>query len=57
MTEPEQPTICTRSTGGSDRIGAACPDCGHTNLVHPQAYANPSLTACVICELLAARER
>lgn len=36
----------------SERVGISCPLCGHTNFVHPSA-GNPSLTACVICELLA----
>lgn len=43
--------LCRRPASGTERVGAACPLCGHTNYVHPQSYANPGLTACVICEM------
>lgn len=42
---------CTWSAGLKETIGAACPKCGHTNLVHPSP-GNPTLTSCVICEVL-----
>lgn len=44
--------VCTRHSLSNEQIGAACPVCGHTNLVHPQAFANPALTACAICLIL-----
>lgn len=46
---------CTRRSKGSERIGAPCPDCGHTNIAHP-GVGNPSLTECAICSMLAATE-
>jgi hypothetical protein len=42
---------CVAQIRGSDPIGAPCPDCGHTNLVHP-GHANPALTECVLCVLV-----
>lgn len=33
-----------------ERVGLACSDCGHTNIVHPHVQ-NPSVRACVLCEL------
>ena len=45
MTEP-----CTRQTIVGDVIGSACPDCGHTNVVHPGAH-NPAIESCVLCRL------
>lgn len=47
----EEPDLCTTQALGSDRIGAACPDCGHTNIVHPNPQGNPSLTHCLFCSL------
>lgn len=44
---------CTRGTAGHDMIGAACPVCGHTNLVHP-GLSNPSLSSCAVCQILLA---
>lgn len=44
--------ICTRKVKGGEILGAACPDCKHTSFVHP-GHPNPTLHACVICELLA----
>ena len=45
---------CERSDFAGERFGAPCPDCGHTNLVHPHS-GNPALTACVLCELEAVK--
>lgn len=44
--------FCTRPAMAGDFIGHPCPDCGHTNLVHPGA-SNPALRHCVLCELTA----
>jgi hypothetical protein len=46
--------ICHWGTSMDEVIGAPCDNCGHTNLVHPGPQ-NPSLTACAICEMLAAK--
>lgn len=43
---------CGRRSRPGDVIGAACPDCGHTNLLHP-GPSNPALSACIVCELAA----
>lgn len=43
---------CRRSSFVGEMIGAACPDCGHTNLVHSGKH-NPALNACALCELQA----
>lgn len=53
--------ICTRPTAPTSDarptwLGEACPDCGHTSLVHP-GEANPSLDVCVVCQLLDASGR
>ena len=45
--------VCTMSAIATHSVGAACPGCGHTNLVHPHPYSNPALGACAICLLLA----
>lgn len=42
---------CTNRTSAGDWIGAVCEHCGHTNVVHPGPH-NPTLIACVICELV-----
>ena len=47
----QPPAVCRRRSSMSERVGAACPVCDHTNLVHPNP-GNPSLTGCVLCELL-----
>ena len=43
--------LCTRRNSGTDIIGAPCPQCGHTNMLHP-GTANPSLEACALCTVL-----
>lgn len=43
---------CRRPVAAGDLIGTPCPDCGHTNLIHPGTH-NPALECCVICELVA----
>lgn len=43
-------TVCTKSDWEGEVVGAACPDCGHTNAVHPGVH-NPVLDACVLCRL------
>jgi hypothetical protein len=48
---PMKPGPCVWSHGRDAVIGESCSACGHTNLVHPGPN-NPSLTACVICQLL-----
>lgn len=45
------PVACTTPTPAGEVLGKPCPDCGHTNLAHPGA-SNPSLSVCVICEML-----
>lgn len=42
--------VCTRMTSPLDVIGADCPRCRHTNLVHPGLH-NLSLTQCAVCAL------
>lgn len=44
-------TQCLFEPRGMEQVGAACRWCGHTNLVHPQHFANPALTECLICAL------
>jgi hypothetical protein len=46
---------CRYSSWGGEIVAAACPACGHTNLVHPSSQS-PGLDACVICSLLADQE-
>lgn len=43
--------VCTLGSGSTDVIGAGCRNCGHTNMLHPQPFANPALSECVICRL------
>lgn len=50
--ESERPGPCTRRNAAGEAIGEACPECGHTNVVHP-GRANPALDACVLCVMLA----
>jgi hypothetical protein len=49
--------ICTRQNTADDQapawLGAPCPDCGHTSLGHP-GMTNPTLDACLVCEVQAA---
>jgi hypothetical protein len=45
---------CTQRTSAGDPIGQPCWRCQHTNVVHPGPH-NPTLSACVICELIASR--
>lgn len=45
-------TVCVRSSDRVERMGAPCPECQHTNLVHPN-LGNPALTECAVCRLLA----
>lgn len=44
--------VCTRPALSTDVIGAACPTCGHTNYVHPNSFANPTVTECPICRMI-----
>lgn len=46
------PDVCRRRTLAADLVGRPCPDCGHTDYLHPGNYNNPHLDACVICALL-----
>lgn len=41
---------CTKKHAAGERIGAACEECGHTNVVHP-GYGNPSVFECLLCRL------
>lgn len=43
--------ICTKRVQASDLVGILCKECLHTTMVHP-GYPNPTLEACVICEML-----
>lgn len=40
--------VCTRPSHGGEKFGEACPECAHTNLVHPNP-GNPGLSECQIC--------
>lgn len=44
------PEPCARRVRAGEVIGAACPDCGHTNSVHPGTQ-NPAVESCVLCRL------
>lgn len=47
--------ICTRPVGVDSPVsyfGEACPECGHTMAGHP-GVINPSLDACLVCEVQA----
>lgn len=46
---------CERATQGTDMLGAPCPACGHSNMLHP-GRPNPDLGACVVCQALSAIE-
>lgn len=41
---------CTKAAMVGDRVGEACKECGHTNLVHHGPH-NPALIECVLCVL------
>lgn len=43
---------CVRRTPDGEAIGEPCPDCGHTNLLHP-GPTNPGLGACLACDYYA----
>lgn len=48
--------ICRRRVMPNEMIGAVCPECDHTDFLHGGA-PNPTLSACVVCELLELRDR
>lgn len=48
--------VCRVKTEPGGMIGTACKQCGHQTLLHGGA-ANPSLDACLACELVEALER
>ena len=43
-------SICIRRPKPGTVMTAACPECGHADLLHPST-ANPALTACLACQL------
>lgn len=43
---------CRTPIQTGDIIGRPCRDCGHANILHPSPLANPTLEACIICELV-----
>jgi len=47
---PPHPDVCTWGTPGTEPVGAPCPNCGHTNLVHGNSYNR--LDECALCRLL-----
>lgn len=49
----EEPFICDSEITLHAQIGAVCPACGHTNIVHPSPRFNPRLTCCALCKLQA----
>ena len=42
--------VCGRRVEAWDVVGAVCPVCEHTDLVHP-GFPNPGLDRCAICAL------
>lgn len=48
--------ICRRQVLGSDPMGQCCPECRHTDFVHP-GRPNPSLDSCAVCMIIAAGKR
>lgn len=48
--QPNENTPCTRTFNAGQVLGRACPDCRHTNLVHPGGH-NPDIRQCVLCIL------
>lgn len=46
---------CTKSDFTGEVIGNACPDCGHTNVLHPGRH-NPALNECLVCVLIETKE-
>jgi len=42
---------CTTHIRPGEMAGAPCAACGHCNLLHP-GYVNPTIKACVLCELV-----
>lgn len=46
---------CAKQDFNYQPIGEACPDCGHTNVLHPGPH-NPSLDECLVCRLVTLRE-
>lgn len=47
---PPHPDVCTRAGSPGDPIGAACSNCGHTNLVHRNV--GNDLDECALCRLI-----
>lgn len=47
---PPHPDVCTWSASPSEMIGLACPNCGHTNLVH--GSPQNKLNECALCRLI-----
>lgn len=50
--QPPPVEVCRLQTRATEIIGAPCPACRHTNLLH-RNYGNPDLEACLVCELQA----
>lgn len=46
---------CTRQPPAGTNMSAACEECGHTVMLHPGLH-NPSLEACLVCEMAAIKE-
>lgn len=50
--------VCQKSDFAGQIVATPCPDCGHTNVLHPGVH-NPKLDECLVCRLeatLAAKE-
>lgn len=53
---PEERPACVVRPAAGTRMDESCVECGHTVMLHPGSH-NPSLDACLVCELELARDR
>lgn len=50
MTDRMNGGVCRAGVSPGQMIGVPCPNCGHTDLVHPGVH-NPAISACLVCLL------
>lgn len=50
MTDHRNGGICRSGISAGMMIGIPCPNCGHTDLVHPGGH-NPAISSCLLCLL------
>lgn len=50
MTDHRNGGVCRSGIPANSMIGVPCPNCGHTDLVHPGGH-NPAVGECLLCVL------